>query len=280
MQGRVAYAAKRAIDVVVSSAFLVLFCPFLLLTAAVIRIETPGPALFKQERVGRGGTPFIFYKFRTMVDGNDPAIHKRYVTSLITDGSRQLAGDTGSFKIEKDPRVTKFGRILRRTSMDELPQLINVLKGEMSLVGPRPPLDYEVALYSERAQGRLNCLPGMTGLWQVSGRCQRTFEEMVDLDLEYQDNWSLALDFRILAGRSRSSSVGRGPGDARRQARRCGLGWIRLWGPNILRNYMELPTARVKWVCDQDAGKLAKAKKRYPAVQATADYFDILQDPR
>jgi lipopolysaccharide/colanic/teichoic acid biosynthesis glycosyltransferase len=134
-----------------------------------------------------------------MVDGNDPAIHRRYVTKLITEGSCELAGDTGSFKIEQDPRVTRLGRILRRTSLDELPQLINVFKGEMSLVGPRPPLDYEGALYSARAMGRLECVPGMTGLWQVSGRCERTFDEMIDLDLEYKDNWSLGLDLKILA---------------------------------------------------------------------------------
>ena len=161
-------------------------------------MESSGPALFRQERLGKNGAPFTFYKFRTMVDGNDPSIHQKYVEQLITQGSEAAKGDTGSFKIGNDPRVTRFGRILRRTSIDELPQLINMLLGDMSLVGPRPPLRYEVELYSARAMRRLEVRPGITGLWQVSGRCQTTFDEMVDLDIEYVDNWSLGLDAKII----------------------------------------------------------------------------------
>ncbi len=196
---RGAFALKRVADVCVSMIGLFLLSPILLLIGLIVRMESRGPALFRQERLGKNGAPFTFYKFRTMVDGNDPSIHKHYVSQLITGGSETLKGDTGSFKLENDPRVTRFGRILRRTSVDELPQLLNVLVGTMSLVGPRPPLKYEVELYSDRACRRLECRPGITGLWQVSGRCQTTFDEMVELDIEYVDNWSLGLDLRILA---------------------------------------------------------------------------------
>jgi len=196
---RVQYALKRVLDACLSALGLLVLSPLLLVVGVLLRLETPGPALFRQERIGRGGVPFTFYKFRTMVDGNDPSIHRKYVRELIEHGSDALKGDTGSFKIENDPRVTRVGRVLRRTSIDELPQLLNVLKGEMSLVGPRPPLPYEAELYSARARRRLECLPGITGLWQVSGRCQTTFDEMVELDIEYQDNWSVGLDLSILA---------------------------------------------------------------------------------
>jgi len=154
--------------------------------------------LFRQVRLGKDSVPFTFYKFRTMVDGNDASIHKRYVADLITQPSEALKGDTGSFKIEHDPRLTRIGGALRRWSIDELPQILNVLAGDMSLIGPRPPLDYEVELYSERARRRLECKPGITGLWQVSGRCLTTFDEMVELDIEYIDTWSLWLDVSIL----------------------------------------------------------------------------------
>ncbi|PKQ14947.1 MAG: UDP-phosphate galactose phosphotransferase [Actinobacteria bacterium HGW-Actinobacteria-7] len=195
---RVALAIKRVADFCAAALGLVLLSPILVLVGLIIRLESPGPALFKQERLGQAGEPFTFLKFRTMVDGNDPSIHQEYVRELITQGSESLKGDTGSFKIENDPRVTRFGRILRRTSVDELPQLINVLIGDMSLVGPRPPLRYEVKLYSPRALRRLECRPGITGLWQVSGRCETTFDEMVALDIEYAERWSLGLDLKIL----------------------------------------------------------------------------------
>lgn len=191
-------AAKRFIDVVASGLGLLLLSPFLLLVAGIVRLESRGPALFRQERLGHNGEPFTFYKFRTMRDGNDPTIHKQYVESLITQPSDELKGDGGAFKIENDPRVTRIGGFLRRTSIDELPQLINVLLGHMSLVGPRPPIAYEAELYSERAKRRLECKPGITGLWQVSGRCETTFEEMVDLDIHYIETWSLLLDMQIL----------------------------------------------------------------------------------
>jgi lipopolysaccharide/colanic/teichoic acid biosynthesis glycosyltransferase len=195
---QIALAAKRGIDLLGSLAGLVALSPLLLLISAAIKLDSPGPVLFAQRRLGKDGVPFMFFKFRSMCDGNDPAEHKRYVRELIAGGDEDLKGDSGCFKIENDARVTRVGLILRRWSLDELPQLMNVLRGEMSLVGPRPPLDYEVELYSARDRRRLEVLPGMTGLWQVSGRTRTTFEQMVDLDLAYIDGWSFGLDLRIL----------------------------------------------------------------------------------
>jgi lipopolysaccharide/colanic/teichoic acid biosynthesis glycosyltransferase len=172
--------------------------PLLAVIAIAIKLDSPGPVLFRQRRIGRGGRPFTFYKFRTMQQDNDPGIHKDYVSALIREDVDDLKGENGSYKIESDPRVTRVGRVLRRTSLDELPQLLNVVVGQMSLVGPRPPIDYEVELYEAREWGRLAVVPGMTGLWQVSGRAETTYQEMVDLDLEYIRTWSLLLDLEIL----------------------------------------------------------------------------------
>jgi lipopolysaccharide/colanic/teichoic acid biosynthesis glycosyltransferase len=185
-------------DLVASLLGLVVLAPFLVIIGVLIRIESPGPALFRQVRMGKDGEEFEFYKFRTMLAGNDHSAHKAYVQRLITGADDELRGPSGAFKIEQDPRVTRVGRILRRTSIDELPQLFNVLVGDMSLVGPRPPLPYEVELYSPKAMRRLECLPGITGLWQVNGRSHTTFDEMIDLDIEYVDSWTPALDLKIL----------------------------------------------------------------------------------
>ncbi len=193
-----AIATKRVLDLIIASAALALLSPFMALVAVAIKLDSDGPVIFKQRRLGRDGVPFTFLKFRTMHDGNDPAIHKEYVTKLISDCTDELKGENGSFKIEADPRVTFVGRQLRRVSMDELPQLVNVLRGEMSIVGPRPPLDYEVELYTEREWRRLEVLPGLTGLWQVSGRCETTFDEMIDLDIKYVDEWTVGMDLSII----------------------------------------------------------------------------------
>jgi lipopolysaccharide/colanic/teichoic acid biosynthesis glycosyltransferase len=192
------YAIKRVADLCLALVGTVLISPALVLIAALVKVDSPGPVLFVQQRIGKDGRPFTFLKFRTMEHGNDPEIHRDYVSALICEESSELKSEGGSYKIEADPRVTQFGRILRRTSLDELPQLFNVLMGDMSLVGPRPPIDYEVELYGVRERGRLAVLPGMTGLWQVSGRCETTYQEMVDLDLRYIDSWSLLLDLKIL----------------------------------------------------------------------------------
>lgn len=192
-------ASKRALDVFGAGFGLVVLSPLFVLTAAIIKLESRGPAFFKQLRVGRNGTPFTMYKFRTMADGCDPAVHREHVRRLITgEAGDESRNAEGSFKLGADPRITKFGHLLRASSMDEMPQLVNVLRGEMSLVGPRPPLPYEVEQYEPRHMRRLEATPGMTGLWQVSGRTRLTFEEMVDLDVSYADSWSFWLDLRIL----------------------------------------------------------------------------------
>ncbi len=196
--GPASVAAKRVLDVIGSAFGLVALSPLFAVVTALIRLDSPGLAIFKQQRVGRDGVPFMFYKFRTMAVDNDCESHRSYVTQLIRGGSDELRGESGAFKIENDPRVTRVGRILRRTSIDELPQLINVLRGEMSLVGPRPPLDYEVELYTPWQRRRLGAIPGMTGLWQVSGRSKTTFDRMIELDIEYAETRTLAMDLWIL----------------------------------------------------------------------------------
>lgn len=196
--GRWAIAFKRSFDTLASALGLLFLSPVLLLIGAVIRLDSSGPVLLRQRRVGKAGRAFYMYKFRTMAADSDEKAHQRYVTQMIREDDGSLRNGHGAFKLEHDPRITRVGRFLRTYSLDEFPQLINVLKGDMSLVGPRPPLPYEVALYNERHLRRLEAVPGMTGLWQVSGRNETTFEEMVDLDLSYIENWSPLLDIRIL----------------------------------------------------------------------------------
>jgi exopolysaccharide biosynthesis polyprenyl glycosylphosphotransferase len=183
-------AAKRICDVVISAVGLLLLAPVFAAVALAIKLTSRGPVIFRQERIGLRGRPFTLLKFRTMVVGADLMIEK------LRD---QNEADGPLFKLRKDPRVTWVGRILRQYSLDELPQLINVLKGEMSLVGPRPPLPDEVALYNEWQLDRLQVRPGITGLWQVSGRSELPFEEYVRLDLFYVENWSIAYDLFILS---------------------------------------------------------------------------------
>jgi lipopolysaccharide/colanic/teichoic acid biosynthesis glycosyltransferase len=186
---------KRGIDVGVALTLLILLLPVLVAIALMIRLTTSGPVLFRQQRVGRAGQLFWFYKFRTMFDGSDPSSHRQYYQQLIQGGAPP---PNGVYKLATDPRITPLGRVLRRFSLDEFPQLLNVLKGDMSLVGPRPPIPYEVEFYGPRELARLSVNPGLTGLWQVSGRCNLNFQEMVELDLTYIANWSLWLDVMIL----------------------------------------------------------------------------------
>jgi lipopolysaccharide/colanic/teichoic acid biosynthesis glycosyltransferase len=196
-QAPVSLAAKRALDVFGAVFGLVVLSPLFAVVAALIRLDSPGPAIFTQTRIGRDGVPFTFYKFRSMCVDNDCESHRTYVARLIK-GGEGLRGENGSYKIEADPRVTRVGHFLRRTSIDELPQLYNVLRGEMSLVGPRPPLPYEAELYTREQWRRLEPLPGMTGLWQVSGRAETTFDRMVELDIEYGETRTFWMDLRIL----------------------------------------------------------------------------------
>jgi exopolysaccharide biosynthesis polyprenyl glycosylphosphotransferase len=180
---------KRIVDVAVSGTALALFSPCWLLISAAIKIDSGGPVLFRQERIGRNGKPFLVYKFRSMYQNAEDQLEK------LRD-QNEAAGPI--FKIREDPRRTRVGRFIRKTSLDEIPQFINVLRGDMSLVGPRPGLASEVAQYQDWHRKRLEVLPGITGLWQVSGRSELTFDEMVMLDIYYAENWTLGLDLRIM----------------------------------------------------------------------------------
>lgn len=182
-------AVKRAIDLLLSVAALSIVLPLGLLIGIVIKLDSEGPVLFRQARVGRGGKRFTLYKFRSMLKGADDIVE--------TLGSLNEAGGP-VFKIKRDPRITRAGGLLRRSSLDELPQIMNVLRGEMSLVGPRPPLPREVEKYNPYQLGRLTVKPGLTCLWQTQGRSNIGFERWVELDLEYIRNQSLWLDFKIL----------------------------------------------------------------------------------
>lgn len=181
--------AQRLLDVLVSAALLLALLPVFLVIALLIRLDSPGPVLFTRSRVGKDGEEFAFFKFRSM-----------YTDAEARLGALLAANERGGpvFKMRDDPRVTRVGRLLRRTSLDELPQLLNVLRGEMSLVGPRPALPREVARYTPRQRQRLSVTPGLTGIWQVSGRADVPFERSVELDLYYIAHQSLALNLRIL----------------------------------------------------------------------------------
>uniref|UniRef100_C6E405 Undecaprenyl-phosphate galactose phosphotransferase n=1 Tax=Geobacter sp. (strain M21) TaxID=443144 RepID=C6E405_GEOSM len=197
LEGTVGEIAKRGLDLVGSATGLVLLAPAFALLASAIKLTSDGPVFFKQQRIGRNGRKFKLLKFRTMYVGNDDQIHQDYVKLLIQGKVAEEQGRV--FKITGDPRVTSIGKVLRKYSLDELPQLLNVLIGEMSLVGPRPPISYEVEHYSGWQRNRLiGKRPGITGAWQVSGRSSTTFDEMVRLDLRYLKGWSIVLDFKIL----------------------------------------------------------------------------------
>jgi lipopolysaccharide/colanic/teichoic acid biosynthesis glycosyltransferase len=203
---------KRGLDIAGSLALLILLSPLFLLIAALVKLRSPGPAFYRQTRVGQMRKTFTCFKFRTMHVDADHGIHHKFVSSFIKSGEQaQEAGRKGVFKITDDPRVTRFGRILRRTSLDELPQLWNVLKGDMSLVGPRPPVPYEVEQYQPwHCRRVLEAKPGLTGLWQVSARSRTTFDEMVRLDLRYAKACSLRTDLRILLATPRAVIAGKG----------------------------------------------------------------------
>ena len=194
--------AKRVMDIVGSGAALAFLAPAFLLVAALVKLSSKGPILFKQERLGQFGKTFTFLKFRSMYANNDRKIHQEFMKRVIKgdhDGRAELGGKS-VYKMTNDPRITKIGWILRRTSLDELPQFINVLKGDMSLVGPRPPIAYECKEYDIWHRRRvLEVKPGITGLWQIKGRSRIRFDDMVRLDLQYVRTWSLWLDLQILA---------------------------------------------------------------------------------
>jgi len=197
----VAPVLKGLFDKIVATVALIVFSPVLALIALAIVLDDGGPVLFTQTRVGQDGQLFPMLKFRTMVP--DAELRKETLLALNE-------GDGVLFKLRQDPRITAIGRFLRRTSLDELPQLVNVVLGEMSLVGPRPALPVEVAQYSDHVSRRLEVKPGMTGLWQISGRSDLSHEDAVRLDLRYVDSWTLALDLRILWKTGAAVAHGRG----------------------------------------------------------------------
>jgi lipopolysaccharide/colanic/teichoic acid biosynthesis glycosyltransferase len=196
------HSVKRMMDVVGSAAALVVLSPLWVVISLAIKLTSKGPSLFRQERVGQYGIPFTLLKFRSMEDQNDPSLHLEYIKRFISrEVGPEKVGKSRKdiYKIQDDSRVTRFGRFLRRSSLDELPQLVNVLKGEMSLVGPRPPIPYEVENYDIWHRRRVfEVKPGITGLWQVLGRSRTTFDDMVRLDLRYASSWSIWLDIKIL----------------------------------------------------------------------------------
>ena len=189
---------KHGLDVLITLPACTVLLPFFLLVGLAIKLNSPGPVLYRAVAIGKNGRRFVMHKFRSMRVDADSAIHKDYVTKLIKGEIRQEGDEGEVLKITDDPRVTWVGRILRKTSMDELPQLLDVLRGKMSLVGPRPCLPYEYELYEDWHKKRLSIRPGITGLWQVAGRSEVAFEDMVLLDLYYLYNRSLSLDMSIL----------------------------------------------------------------------------------
>ncbi|WP_197414051.1 sugar transferase [Terracidiphilus gabretensis] len=195
-------ALKRSMDILGSLFLLILLLPFMVAIAIAVKVTSRGPIFFRQQRVGQFGKCFTFLKFRSMRNRNDHSQHMQYVKQMIAGNADRVSAKgkaEGVYKLVDDPRITQLGKFLRRTSLDELPQFLNVLSGDMSLVGPRPPIPYEVAAYETWHRRRvLHVKPGITGLWQVTGRSRVSFDEMVRLDLHYASFWSPWLDFKIL----------------------------------------------------------------------------------
>jgi len=198
----------RALDLIAAGVLVVLLAPLLIVLVIAVRLDSPGPAIFRQRRIGRDRRPFMVHKFRTMYDGSAHDAHREFVVGLINGEQPQQAAPAGDqspdgdvplyYKMIEDKRVTRVGRFLRRSSLDELPQLWNVLRGDMSLVGPRPPIPYEVEHYPAHWFARFAVKPGITGLWQVNGRSKVTLEQMVQFDIEYARRRSLWLNLTIL----------------------------------------------------------------------------------
>lgn len=215
------FVLKRYLDVLLSTLLLVILAPLLMLIGILIKLDSPGPIIFVQQRVGSRQTKkngaadweiqtFRLYKFRSMYNKADQTVHKAYTQAFIRGRAKNPDLDERIFKLTQDQRVTRVGRLLRKTSLDELPQLVNVLKGEMSLVGPRPVPTYEVTQYSLHHWQRLAAKQGLTGLWQTKGRCRVDFEGMVRMDLEYIQNQSLWLDLKILVQTIPAVLLGKG----------------------------------------------------------------------
>jgi lipopolysaccharide/colanic/teichoic acid biosynthesis glycosyltransferase len=207
-------ATKRMVDIVGSIIALIICMPLFLIIALAIKASSKGPVFFRQQRVGRCGKSFTFLKFRSMHVNNDPSVHKRYVTTFIAGQAERNPSSrngSGAYKLTNDDRITRVGNLLRTKSLDELPQFLNVLRGDMSLVGPRPAIPYEVAAYQTWHRHRvLEVKPGITGIWQVNGRNRVKFDDMVRLDLRYAKAWSPWLDIKILMCTPRAVLMGDG----------------------------------------------------------------------
>jgi lipopolysaccharide/colanic/teichoic acid biosynthesis glycosyltransferase len=198
-QGKNYQKLKRSIDVVFAISLTLIFSPLMLLIALGVKLHSPGPILYRQKRIGRDGSPFFMLKFRSMrVNSDKHSHHKDHVQRLIKDNLRPEDIGAESLKLKTDPRITGLGKVLRKLSLDELPQFLNVVRGEMSLVGPRPPLPYEFELYEDWHKERLAVLPGITGLWQVTARNRVSFDEMVHIDMSYIQQMSPWLDLIII----------------------------------------------------------------------------------
>jgi lipopolysaccharide/colanic/teichoic acid biosynthesis glycosyltransferase len=195
---RLSLAGRRAFDLLGAGVLLILASPLLLGIAVAVWTTSRGPALFRQDRLGRGERTFRIYKFRTMRADNSDAIHREYVTNMLNGNATLQGEENAAYKLADDPRVTKVGGVLRKTSLDELPQLLNVVRGNMSLIGPRPVLPWEAELFDPRYHARFAVKPGMTGLWQVSGRSTLTMNEALELDVEYVERRTFRLDLSIL----------------------------------------------------------------------------------
>jgi lipopolysaccharide/colanic/teichoic acid biosynthesis glycosyltransferase len=209
------YRLKRAFDVVGSSLLLLVFAPVLAVLGVLIRRTSPGPVFFKQTRLGRSATPFEFVKLRSMVLNTDVSIHSEYVLAFMrgdADAVECADGGEAVYKRIDDPRITSVGKVIRKYSLDELPQLFNVLRGDMSLVGPRPPLPYEASAYDQWCALRLAVPSGVTGLWQVAGRSRVSFDEMILQDLMYAQNMRLLLDVKLCLGTIPAMLLGYGGG--------------------------------------------------------------------
>lgn len=203
-------AAKTLLDFAGSGLALIFFSPIFLIIAIAIKLDSRGPVFFRQQRLGLNGVPFDVLKFRSMYTNSDADAHREYIEKYINEQDN-AAVKPGVYKLTNDSRITKVGAFIRRTSLDELPQFINVFKGEMSLVGPRPPIPYEYDIYDIWHRRRLlSCKPGITGLWQVTGRSRTTFDDMVRLDLRYIKEWSLWLDLKILFKTPKAVLTGKG----------------------------------------------------------------------
>ena len=191
-------ALKRGVDVVGAIGGLVIFGPLMAAIAVIVKLESPGPALFRQVRVGEDGKPFTCMKFRSMRTEADPEVHRSAFARMVS-GMPMSADPDAPFKLDEDPRVTRVGQFIRATSLDELPQLFNVLAGDMSLVGPRPAIPYEIEHYEEWHHDRYSVKPGITGIWQVFGRGRVGFQEQMRMDVDYARTWTVREDIRLIA---------------------------------------------------------------------------------